>query len=328
LLPAAQVKRLIAVFLNFFRVVLRNSHIKRGKTSHMKTSHGILILFIVVIVGAFFAWAGGQLGAQWVISNDLTIPIFTLGVGLMFIIQWLAFIPAFILRTEHFYDLVGSASYVIFVILVVLANPSTDLRSLLLASLVLIWALRLGTFLVLRVRRVGKDRRFDELKQSALRFLIAWTVQGLWIVLTAGCALVVIASPQHVAMTWLDLVGLSLWLLGFSIEAIADWQKRQFKINSNGKDSFITTGLWAHSRHPNYFGEITLWLGVSLLAYPALQEWQYVTLISPFFVLLLLTKISGIPLLEEAANKRWGDDPAYQAYKQRTPVLVPKLSSH
>ena len=87
---------------------------------------------------------------------------------------------------------------------------------------------------------------------------------------------------------------------------------------------YITSGLWAWSRHPNYFGEITFWVGLTLIALPVLSGWQLVTLISPIFVYVLLTRISGIPMLENRGMKKWGSDPEYMDYLQRTPSLLLK----
>jgi steroid 5-alpha reductase family enzyme len=119
----------------------------------------------------------------------------------------------------------------------------------------------------------------------------------------------------------LAALGTAVWIAGFAIEAIADRQKGIFRADPANRDRFIATGLWAWSRHPNYCGEITLWIGVALIAVPALSGWQLVTLISPLFVYVLLTRISGIPLLESRSDEKWGDDSEYQAYKAHTPVL-------
>jgi steroid 5-alpha reductase family enzyme len=115
--------------------------------------------------------------------------------------------------------------------------------------------------------------------------------------------------------------------VGFALEAVADQQKRRFRERPENAGRFIATGLWAWSRHPNYFGEILLWTGVALVALPALDGWQLATLLSPVFVTLLLTRVSGVPLLEERADARWGDDPEYLAYKKRTPLLVPRIGA-
>jgi len=203
-------------------------------------------------------------------------------------------------------------------------------RSLLLALLIAIWAVRLGSFLFLRVMQDRKDSRFDAIKKNGLRFFSVWTIQGLWVSFTAAAALVAMSSVKVVAFGWLGTIGVLLWLAGFAIEVVADHQKRVFKTNQkqqgNQSPEFITTGLWAHSRHPNYFGEILLWCGIALIALPVLSGWQYITLLSPCFVYLLLTRVSGIPLLEQAADKRWGDNAEYQQYKASTPVLVPQLT--
>lgn len=115
-------------------------------------------------------------------------------------------------------------------------------------------------------------------------------------------------------------------MAGFAVEVVSERQKRRFRQDPANAERFITTGLWAWSRHPNYVGEIVLWVGIALIAIPALSGWQFITLISPLFVYLLLTRISGIPPLESRALKRWGKDPVFRAYMARTPVLFPRLS--
>ena len=190
------------------------------------------------------------------------------------------------------------------------------------ANRVAVWALRLGSFLFVRVKQDGSDGRFDELKFSFPRFLMTWTIQGLWVFLTMAAALAAMTVAQSVPMGALAWAGVVLWIVGFSIEATADAQKRAFKRKPAHAGRFITTGLWAWSRHPNYFGDITLWVGIALIAAETLSGWRWVTMISPIFVFVLLNFISGVPLLESRGKKRWGADPEYQAYKARTPVLV------
>jgi steroid 5-alpha reductase family enzyme len=190
------------------------------------------------------------------------------------------------------------------------------------ALLVAVWAMRLGSFLFLRVRHDGSDGRFDELKYSFPRFLMTWTLQGLWVLLTLAAGLAAMTTTQSVPMGGLAWTGVALWLIGFAIEAAADAQKRAFRRDPANRGRFITSGLWAWSRHPNYFGEITLWFGIALIASETLSGWRWATLISPLFVFVLLNFISGVPLLEARGKKRWGDDPQYRAYRARTPVLM------
>lgn len=281
----------------------------------------LIAIPVVVLVGAGLAWAGSQGGAT-VLGG---VPIFALSVGLVFLIQWLAFIPAYLKQTERFYDLTGSLTYISVTLLAVLFSPITDGRSILLLGLVLIWAVRLGTFLVRRIHKAGKDTRFDEMKPSFLRFLNAWNLQALWVSFTLSAALAAITTTTRKPLGWFAGIGLAIWLLGIGIEATADAQKNRFRADPQNKGAFIQTGLWARSRHPNYFGEIVLWIGVTVIALPVLRGWQWVTLISPIFVTLLLTRISGVPILEARADERWGGQEEYEAYKRRTPVLIPRL---
>jgi steroid 5-alpha reductase family enzyme len=271
-----------------------------------------------ILMGLGMAWAGSQGG-----YSIAGIPIFTLCVATAFIVNWLAFIPAFLKRTQAFYDLVGSITNITVTLISVLLTPLVDFRSWLLAIVIILWAGRLGYFLVTRVWLDGEDRRFQEIKISFLRFLLAWTMQGLWVTFTLAAALAAITSTVRVPLDSFTIAGFLVWLVGFTIEVVADIQKRAFKSRLENKDSFIRTGLWAWSRHPNYFGEIVLWIGVAMMAFPVLRGWQYVTLVSPVFVAILLTRISGIPMLEAHADKKWGGQPEYQVYKARTSALIP-----
>ncbi len=280
----------------------------------------LVILPVVLVIGALVAVAGSQGGAA--VGG---LPLFGLGVAAAFLIQWMAFIPAFKAQTEKYYDLTGALTYISITVFLVLLSPGMDARGWLLAAMVVAWALRLGSFLFRRVSKHGKDDRFDEIKPSFFRFLNTWTVQGLWVVLTAAAAWIAITSATRAALDWWALAGVVVWAFGFGIESVADNQKGRFKADPANEGKFISTGLWAKSRHPNYFGEIVLWIGVLLIAVPVLQGWQWVALISPVFVALLLTKASGIPMLEKKAERKWGGQPDYEAYKKNTPVLIPKL---
>jgi steroid 5-alpha reductase family enzyme len=285
------------------------------------TDRNALIAFpILIVIGGLVAWAGSQGGASL-----LGIPVFALAVALAFLIQWLAFIPAYLLQTEKFYDLTGSLTYISVLTVAGLFSPGMDGRTLLLWALVVIWALRLGTFLFGRIRKAGKDDRFDEIKPSFIRFLNAWTIQALWVTFTMAAALVAITTTARKDLDIFALVGFLVWAFGFAFEVVADAQKSRFNANPASKGRFIQAGLWSRSRHPNYFGEITLWVGIAIIALPVLQGWQWAALISPVFVTLLITRVSGVPLLEKKADKKWGGQPDYEAYKKRTPVLIPRL---
>ena len=241
----------------------------------------------------------------------------------IFLAQWLVFIPSYIFETEHYFDLTGSLTYVSVTLLAILFTVDISLRDILLALFVWIWAFRLGSFLFIRVKKAGSDGRFDLMKKDFWWFLMTWTIQGLWVFLTLAMALAAITSESKMAIDIFAVVGTLIWIFGFSIEVVADQQKTNFKDDPANKDSFITVGLWSWSRHPNYFGEMVLWIGIAVIAFPVLIGWQLVALISPIFVIFLLTRISGITMLESRGYKKWKDDPAYIDYLERTSVLVP-----
>lgn len=285
-----------------------------------KSRKAFISIPIAVVAGVLIALAGSQGG-----STIGGLSVFALAVAAAFVVQWLVFVPSYKAQTEKFYDLTGALTYIAITVFLVLASPGVDARGLLLAAMVVLWAVRLGSYLFRRVMKHGKDDRFDELKPDFARFLNTWTLQGLWVVLTAALAWVAITSDQKVGLDGFFWVGLLVWALGITVETVADVQKTRFKADPANKDRFINTGLWSRSRHPNYFGEITLWVGVAIIALPVLQGWQWVALVSPVFVALLLIRGSGVPPLEEKADRKWGGQPDYEAYKRDTPVLVPKL---
>lgn len=291
-----------------------------------KTDRNSLIVFpILVIIGALVALAGSQGGSTFPANMFSNTPIFGMTVALAFIIQWLVFIPAFLLQTEKFFDLTGSLTYISLTIFALLFSKNLDARSVLLAVLVVIWAVRLGSFLFNRIKKAGKDGRFDEIKPSFIRFLNVWTIQALWVTFTAAAALVAITTTSRKELDVFAVIGGLLWLAGFAFEVVADNQKSRFNADPANRGKFIQSGLWARSRHPNYFGEILLWVGIAVIALPVLQGWQWVAMISPVFVTLLLTRVSGVPLLEARSDKKWGGQADYEEYKKKTPVLIPRL---
>ena len=240
-------------------------------------------------------------------------------------IQWAAFIPARLLQTERFYDLTGSLTYIAVTLGAISVAPAPSGAQWLIAIMILIWAGRLGSFLFRRIHAAGGDQRFDHIKISSSRFFVAWTLQGAWVVMTSCAALTAIVSTQPTALGTVYMIGAVMWVTGFAIEVIADRQKSRFREDPANAGQFINVGLWARSRHPNYFGEILLWAGIATMATPYLSGSQCIVLLSPFFVYALLTRISGIPTLARRGQQLWGDDPAYQAYLSNTPRLFPRL---
>ncbi|WP_420427409.1 DUF1295 domain-containing protein [Algiphilus sp.] len=257
-------------------------------------------------------------GAQTVLGLPLLVTLALFG----FVVQWAVFVPSFIGQTEHYYDLAGALTYASVIMLAALLS-TPDARGAVITALVLLWCGRLGSFLFMRVKRSGKDGRFDDIKPHWGRFFMAWTFQGLWVFMTLLAALVAITSTVTKAWDVWASIGLLIWLAGFAIEATADRQKSRFKADPGNDGRFIRHGLWAWSRHPNYFGEIVLWTGIAVMATPLMQGWQWLGWASPVFVCWLLTQVSGIPMLEKRADEKWGGQADYEAYKAATPVLIP-----
>lgn len=285
-----------------------------------KRSTSILIIAGTVLLGAALALAGSQHGLS--IGG---VPAFTLAIAIAFVVQWIAYIPAAIAQTDRFFDATGSITYISVTVALLALSPERDARSLLLGALVIFWAARLGSFLLVRNLRTGGDDRFAKIRVAPLRFLSVWTIQGLWVSLTAAAAWIAISSAESAPLGWSAWVGVAVWLIGFATEVTADLQKSRFKKNPANSGKFISTGLWSVVRHPNYLGEILLWIGVLIVAAPVLQGWQWVALLSPLFVIVLLTRVSGIPLLEAKAERTWGEDPEYREYRAKTPALIPGL---
>ncbi len=247
---------------------------------------------------------------------------------LAYVIHWIAYIPAYLFQTEKFYDLTGSVTYlsvVWFVFLSTYQSISLNFGNLILVLLISIWTIRLGLFLFMRIHKAGEDKRFRTIKTSASQFFMTFTISGLWVTLCSMCALVAISSPEGLVMNALTYVGIILFIIGFGIEIVADNQKTAFRSIEANKDSFITSGLWSKSRHPNYFGEVLLWFAIAVISFSSLEGLQLITLISPIFTYILLVYVSGVRMLEDMNDKKWANDEQYKSYKKNTPMLFPKL---
>ena len=280
------------------------------------------LIFILLAVGlplgvATLANPAGLTLAGWPAMTALALGAFA--------IQWLAFIPARLFQTERFYDLTGSITYLAVTLAAISAATAPSGAQWLIAIMIFIWAGRLGSFLFRRIHAAGGDQRFDHIKVSSSRFFVAWTLQGAWVVMTSCAALTAILSAEQTAVGVIYVMGAVMWVAGFVIEVMADQQKSRFRADPANAGRFINVGLWARSRHPNYFGEILLWAGIAVMAVPYLSGTQWVVMLSPLFVYALLTRISGIPTLARRGQQLWGDDPTYQAYVANTPRLLPRL---
>ena len=247
-------------------------------------------------------------------------------ISMAVLIQFAIFLPSFLFQTEKFYDLTGSLTFISVTSIAYFSLDDPTTIDTILYLYVIVWAGRLGIFLFRRINKDGKDERFDKAKKKFFWFLQYWMGQAAWVVFTAGASILAILSPIEAELEVLAIIGIFLWWSGFLIEVISDYQKRKFRETSDPKTMFISTGLWAKSRHPNYFGEITLWVGMAVISLSSLSGIEYVTaIVSPVFIYLLLVKLEGVPMLERIADERYGELPDYQEYKANTPVLMMKI---
>ena len=255
------------------------------------------------------------------------IPIILLCAVVSFVTHWMIAAPSLITSSEKYFDFTGMVATLLVVLtamfVLLSSGAQVSIRSVFVASFVSVWTLRLGIFLYKRIVKAGEDSRFRDIKKSIPKFLMTWTLSALWVFLTTVNAITLIALNPLEPIGIFFIMGALLWLLGFGFEVIADRQKKHFSEQPKNEGRFITQGLWSVSRHPNYFGEIILWAGIAIISLPFLSGWQFMTLVSPVFVFLLLTRISGLPFLEDKAEKKWGEDKDYIEYKKRTPILVP-----
>tara|TARA_A100000164_G_scaffold289836_1_gene263045 strand:- start:2533 stop:3426 length:894 start_codon:yes stop_codon:yes gene_type:complete len=282
----------------------------------------VLVVVLAITVSMVSATQGGA-------ADFRGISMVAFSAILCFGIQMTAWVPASLLQTERFYDLTGGLTYIVLAIATLMLGakdeePST--RELIVTVLVVIWAIRLASFLFLRIHHAGKDGRFDDLKTSPVRFLVPWSLQGLWVFVTMNVVIVINSqsglSPE---LTVWDALGAILWTAGFCIEVVADRQKSAFNANPANEGKWIDEGLWSLSRHPNYLGEIMLWSGIALFGVPCFSGMEGLAWVSPIFVYILLTKVSGVPILDRRALEKWGEDAAYLQYRENTPQILPRL---
>ncbi len=281
-----------------------------------ETAKSSIINIIISIIVIFATLRFAELSGSELVVNTAWYVL---------VIHWLAFIPALIFKTEKFYDLTGSICYAFAAIYVYFQSYGMFLSlSLFISLAILIWTLRLGSFLLKRVMDAGEDKRFRTIKTNPTQFFMTFNLSALWVVICSLCALTAVSNGV-LEVKSIFYIGLLVFIIGFLIEVIADNQKTAFRAVPENANSFITTGLWSVSRHPNYFGEVTLWLGIAIMSLPYLEGIQYWTLISPVFSFVLIYFVSGVRMLEARANVKWGENPEYLEYVKKTPIFFPKI---
>lgn len=248
-----------------------------------------------------------------------------INLAIVLLINLVGFLVAFRLKTDKLTDFSYALSFIAVAITSLIRSGNINLPNIVLTALVTLWALRLGSYLVIRIRRWGKDKRFDEIRDNFTKFGSFWLAQGL----TAW--LVMIAPQMYMHQNQADefgqysYLGLIIFVGALLFEAVSDMQLYNFTGQEENRGKFINKGLWKYSRHPNYFGEISVWVGVWLYCFPALNMQQKaIGFITPLFIFVMIRFVSGVPKLEANAEKKWGEDKDYQAYKKRTGLLIPR----
>ncbi|HEU0266427.1 MAG TPA: DUF1295 domain-containing protein [Candidatus Saccharimonadaceae bacterium] len=245
-----------------------------------------------------------------------------LSLTIALVINFLLFQVAFRRQSDKLTDFAYALSFIVVTLSAFSLSPHKTGASLVASILVLIWALRLGSFLVLRIRKSSHDKRFDEIRGNYFKFLKFWLGQGLvaWLLLLP----LLFMLSRNSEWSWLVIVGVVVWAIGFIIETIADTQKYRFNSVTKNRGHWISSGIWHYSRHPNYFGEITIWVGMYIIAFSGLPLFEkLIGLVSPVAIFVTLRFISGVPILEKSADKKWGDDTSYKKYRDNTPLLIP-----
>jgi steroid 5-alpha reductase family enzyme len=233
------------------------------------------------------------------------------------------FLIAFRQGTDKLTDISYAATFIALAVFGLTRTSETLTSQWILFYMVVFWAVRIGGYLFMRIRKTGKDKRFDKMRGNFRKFLSFWLLQAftVWVVMLG--VLEFFAEGVEPVGAFM-VVGLLLWLIGLIIEAVADMQKFQFMQNTKNKDKWIQSGLWKYSRHPNYFGEILVWFGVYVFVVSGLQGTaQLLSMASPLFIMFMLLFVSGIPLLEKSADARWGKDKNYIKYKNTTSIIIP-----
>ncbi|MEM4397383.1 MAG: DUF1295 domain-containing protein [Candidatus Woesearchaeota archaeon] len=237
----------------------------------------------------------------------------------VFLMQMFGFFLGFFFKTDKFTDLFYGLCFAFLALFLLFYNKMFLFLHFVLVLMIFLWGFRLSGYLFYRILKTKKDNRFDEIRNNFFKFLGFWILQATAIFLIMLPSIVFLSSEIK-NITLYNIVGFIIWLIGFLIETIADFQKDAFK--KKHKDKFINVGLWKYSRHPNYFGEILVWIGVFIFTIPVLKGIVWLTIISPIFITFLLLFVSGIPILEKNADEKYGHLKEYQEYKRKTCLLI------
>lgn len=234
------------------------------------------------------------------------------------------FLFAYKKQSDHFTDFTYSLTFILVALLAFFSNDVRSAPKLVLLFMIIIWAIRLGGYLASRIQRIGVDHRFDDMRPVWHRYIKFWILQGgsVWILATPF--IIALSSGLDIQqLQGVQVAGVATWLIGFLLETIADFQKSKFRNNADNKGQFMQRGLFSIIQYPNYLGEILVWIGVFMFSTPYLNGIEWLSVVSPIWIMVLLLFISGIPYLVKSSERRYGHMKAYQLYKEKTRKLIP-----
>lgn len=263
------------------------------------------------------------------ILGEWDVHFFMLSALVTIFMQLFFFTIAYLCKFDLVTDLAGSTNFILLAVMTLVLGGNYYERQVVCTALVTITRLELALFLLYRVYTRKSDARFDDKREDFVKFLCFWVFQMIW---AFACTSPIIFLNAEVANPPLGTMDYVAWLtfgLGFVVQVMADVQKYRFRNNKENNNKFITSGVWAYSRHPNYFGEIVIWWSLFVAALPAIRASDhpaggYVTIASPLFTMLILLFLSGIPTGEGQALSRYHKEGGYEweTYRKRTPPLV------
>ena len=243
---------------------------------------------------------------------------------LVFVLNILGFLFAYSFQTDKVTDITYSLSFICTAFFLIIFFSNFHGFHLLIALMLVLWAIRLGSFLFKRIHKIGRDKRFDSMRSSFINFGSFWVLQSISVFILV-LPIIFLFDQEKVGIGVFQIIGASTWIAGFIIESLADFQKAKYK--QKGEEGLFVNGLYRFVRYPNYLGEILLWCGLWFYGINYYTDFGWFTIISPIWTFALLRFISGIPLVEASRKKKYGTDPSYLKYMAKTPLLIPKFRS-
>ena len=236
----------------------------------------------------------------------------------------IAWILSVFLKNASIVDIFWGLGFVVVSAFYFFSTPDFYVRKIIAMLLVTIWGLRLSTHILIRNWGKPEDYRYQEFRKKYgekrywwFSYFQVFLLQGIlmWLISAPLFAINFYTTDNH--LNFLDIAGIAIWLIGFTFEAGGDWQLTRFKMNPENKGKLLTSGFWKYTRHPNYFGDASVWWGLALISTAA---GSYLPVLSAVLMTWLLLKVSGVSLLEKTLKNT---KPGFEEYVQKTNAFFP-----